>query len=194
MIEVQQLTKAYNNITAIKDIDLTIAKGEIFGIIGYSGAGKSTLLRCLNLLEKPTEGKIFVDEEDITTLSDKEIRKKRQEIGMIFQHFHLISAKTVYENVAFSLKAAGKSKEEMKKRVPDLLEMVGLADKADNYPSQLSGGQKQRVGIARALANDPKVLLCDEATSALDPTTTDSILKLLKKINETLRINCSHHP
>ena len=188
MIEVQQLTKAYNNITAIKDIDLTIAKGEIFGIIGYSGAGKSTLLRCLNLLEKPTEGKIFVDEEDITTLSDKEIRKKRQEIGMIFQHFYLISAKTVYENVAFSLKAAGKSKEEMKKRVPDLLEMVGLADKADNYPSQLSGGQKQRVGIARALANDPKVLLCDEATSALDPTTTDSILKLLKKINETLGI------
>ena len=188
MIEVQQLTKAYKDITAIKDINLTIEKGEIFGIIGYSGAGKSTLLRCLNLLEKPTEGSIFVDNEDITTLSDKEVRKERQQIGMIFQHFHLISAKTVYENVAFSLKAAGKSKEEMKNRVPELLEMVGLADKADNYPSQLSGGQKQRVGIARALANDPKVLLCDEATSALDPTTTDSILKLLKKINETLGI------
>ena len=188
MIEVQQLTKAYKDITAIKDINLTIEKGEIFGIIGYSGAGKSTLLRCLNLLEKPTEGSIFVDKEDITTLSDKAVRKKRQQIGMIFQHFHLISAKTVYENVAFSLKAAGKSKEEMKNRVPELLEMVGLADKAGNYPSQLSGGQKQRVGIARALANDPKVLLCDEATSALDPTTTDSILKLLKKINETLGI------
>ena len=156
MIEVQQLTKAYKDITAIKDINLTIEKGEIFGIIGYSGAGKSTLLRCLNLLEKPTEGSIFVDKEDITTLSDKEVRKKRQQIGMIFQHFHLISAKTVYENVAFSLKAAGKSKEEMKNRVPELLEMVGLADKAGNYPSQLSGGQKQRVGIARALSERPK--------------------------------------
>jgi len=188
MIEVQQLTKKYEKITAVKDINLTINEGEIFGIIGYSGAGKSTLLRCLNLLEVPTKGKVVVDNEDITTLSDKEIRKRRQKIGMIFQHFHLISAKTVYDNVAFSLKAAGKSKEEMKRRVPELLEMVGLLDKMNSYPAQLSGGQKQRVGIARALANDPKVLLCDEATSALDPTTTESILKLLKHINESLEI------
>lgn len=188
MIEVQQLTKKYKNTTAVKDVNLTINEGEIFGIIGYSGAGKSTLLRCLNLLEKPTEGKVFVDQEDITSLLDKEIRQRRQKTGMIFQHFHLISAKTVFENVAFSLKAAGKSKEEMKKRVPELLEMVGLLEKMDSYPAQLSGGQKQRVAIARALANDPKVLLCDEATSALDPTTTESILKLLKQINESLGI------
>ncbi|MCU9595522.1 methionine ABC transporter ATP-binding protein [Caldibacillus thermolactis] len=186
MIQIQHLTKRYKNTTAIRNINLTINQGEIFGIIGYSGAGKSTLLNCLNLLEKPTEGKIIVDEEDITVLSEKEIRKRRQKIGTIFQHFHLISAKTVFDNVAFSLKAAGKSKEEIHFKVPKLLKLVGLQDKANNYPAQLSGGQKQRVGIARALANDPKVLLCDEATSALDPTTTDSILHLLKEINRNL--------
>lgn len=188
MIEIINVTKTYNDVTAVEKVNLQIHKGEIFGIIGYSGAGKSTLLRCLNLLEKPSEGKIIVNEKDITTLSKQEVRKERQKIGMIFQHFHLIHAKKVYDNVAFSLKAAGKSKDEIRKRVPELLEMVGLADRADHYPAQLSGGQKQRVGIARALANEPNLLLCDEATSALDPTTTASILKLLKKINETLGI------
>ncbi|MBU8880346.1 methionine ABC transporter ATP-binding protein [Bacillus sp. FJAT-29790] len=188
MIEIINVTKQYNNLTAVENVNLEIHKGEIFGIIGYSGAGKSTLLRCLNLLERPSGGKIIIDQKDMTALSDKEVRKERQKVGMIFQHFHLISSKKVYDNVAFSLKAAGKSKEEIKKRVPELLKMVGLSDRADHYPAQLSGGQKQRVGIARALANDPKVLLCDEATSALDPTTTASILKLLKEINETLGI------
>ncbi|RWR12850.1 methionine ABC transporter ATP-binding protein [Siminovitchia fortis] len=188
MIDIQHVTKRYKDVTAVDDVNFTIRQGEIFGIIGYSGAGKSTLLRCLNLLERPTEGKILIDGKDLTSLSDKEVRKERQKIGMIFQHFHLVSSKTVFDNVAFSLKAAGKTKEEIQKRVPELLEMVGLSDRSRHYPAQLSGGQKQRVGIARALANDPKVLLCDEATSALDPTTTKSILQLLKKINENLGI------
>ncbi|GIN92604.1 methionine import ATP-binding protein MetN 2 [Siminovitchia terrae] len=188
MIDIQQVTKRYKNVAAVDEVSLTIRQGEVFGIIGYSGAGKSTLLRCLNLLERPTEGKVLIDGKDLTALSDNEVRKERQKIGMIFQHFHLISSKTVFDNVAFSLKAAGKTKEEIKKKVPKLLEMVGLSDRSGHYPAQLSGGQKQRVGIARALANDPKVLLCDEATSALDPTTTKSILQLLKKINETLGI------
>ncbi|HZW69065.1 MAG TPA: methionine ABC transporter ATP-binding protein [Pseudogracilibacillus sp.] len=188
MIKIVDVTKKYDSVTAVKQANLHIAKGEIFGIIGYSGAGKSTLLRCINLLERPTSGKILVDNKDLTQLTDEEVRKERLKIGMIFQHFHLISSKKVYDNIAFSLKAAGKSKDEIKKRVPELLDMVGLTDRADHYPAQLSGGQKQRVGIARALANDPKVLLCDEATSALDPTTTDSILALLKKINEELGI------
>lgn len=188
MIEIENVTKRYKHVTAVDHVNLAIRQGEIFGIIGYSGAGKSTLLRCLNLLERPTEGKILIDGKDLTKLSDNDVRKERQKIGMIFQHFHLVSSKTVFENIAFSLKAAGKTKEEIKKRVPELLEMVGLSDRSGHYPAQLSGGQKQRVGIARALANEPKVLLCDEATSALDPTTTKSILQLLKKINETLGI------
>lgn len=188
MIEIVNVTKQYDNVTAVKNANLNIKAGEIFGIIGYSGAGKSTLVRCINLLERPTEGQILVDNKDLTKLSDKEVRIERQKVGMIFQHFHLISSKKVYDNVAFSLKAAGKTKAEIKERVPELLEMVGLADRADHYPAQLSGGQKQRVGIARALANDPKVLLCDEATSALDPSTTASILQLLKKINRELGI------
>ncbi len=188
MIDIQQVTKRYKNVAAVDEVSLTIQQGEVFGIIGYSGAGKSTLLRCLNLLERPTEGKVLIDRKDLTALSDNEVRKERQKIGMIFQHFHLISSKTVFDNVAFSLKAARKTKEEIKKKVPKLLEMVGLSERSGHYPAQLSGGQKQRVGIARALANDPKVLLCDEATSALDPTTTKSILQLLKKINETLGI------
>ncbi|MFS0644348.1 methionine ABC transporter ATP-binding protein [Siminovitchia sp. 179-K 8D1 HS] len=188
MIGIENVTKRYKHVTAVNDVNLTIRQREIFGIIGYSGAGKSTLLRCLNLLERPTEGKILIDGKDLTALSDRDVRKERQKIGMIFQHFHLISSKTVFDNIAFSLKAAGKTKEEIKKRVPELLEMVGLSDRGDHYPAQLSGGQKQRVGIARALANEPKVLLCDEATSALDPTTTKSILQLLKTINETLGI------
>jgi D-methionine transport system ATP-binding protein len=172
----------------VDNVSLTIPKGEIFGIIGYSGAGKSTLLRCLNLLEKPTEGQVLINKKDLTALSKIEVRKERLKIGMIFQHFHLISSAKVYDNIAFSMLAAGKTKTEIQQRVPELLEMVGLADRADYYPAQLSGGQKQRVGIARALANDPTVLLCDEATSALDPNTTASILKLLKEINQNLGI------
>ena len=188
MIELVNVTKTYKNVTAVDNVSLTIPEGEIFGIIGYSGAGKSTLLRCLNLLEKPTEGQVLINNIDLTALSKIEVRKERLKIGMIFQHFHLISSAKVYENIAFSMLAAGKTKDEIRKRVPELLEMVGLADRADYYPSQLSGGQKQRVGIARALANDPTVLLCDEATSALDPNTTASILNLLKEINERLGI------
>ncbi|WCN37418.1 methionine ABC transporter ATP-binding protein [Aneurinibacillus uraniidurans] len=192
MIEIQQVTKEYrgkkSTVKGVDDVTLTIKKGEIFGIIGYSGAGKSSLLRCLNMLETPTSGKILIDGVDITELKGKELRQERLKIGMIFQHFHLISSKTVTQNVAFALKAAGKSKEEIEKRVPELLELVGLGDKGNHYPAQLSGGQKQRVGIARALANNPKVLLCDEATSALDPSTTRSILALLKEINRTLGI------
>ncbi|WP_172368988.1 ATP-binding cassette domain-containing protein [Sporosarcina jiandibaonis] len=188
MIELVNVTKTYNSVTAVDNVNLTIPKGEIFGIIGYSGAGKSTLLRCLNLLEKPTAGQVLINKKDLTALSKTEVRKERLKIGMIFQHFHLISSAKVYDNIAFSMLAAGKTKDEIQLRVPELLEMVGLADRADHYPAQLSGGQKQRVGIARALANDPTVLLCDEATSALDPNTTASILKLLKEINVSLGI------
>ena len=192
MIEVQNLTKIYtvknNIVVGVDNVSLTIENGEIFGIVGYSGAGKSTLLRCLNLLERPTSGKVIINGVDLTSLNEKELRHARLKIGMIFQHFHLVSSKTVFENIAFALKAAGKRKEEIERRVHELLDMVGLSDKRDAYPSQLSGGQKQRVGIARALANEPTVLLCDEATSALDPSTTKSILSLLKKINETLGI------
>jgi len=188
LINIVNVTKQYDHVTAVNNANIHIKSGEIFGIIAYSGAGKSTLVRCINLLERPTEGQILIDNKDLTSLSDKDVRKERQKVGMIFQHFHLVSSKKVYDNVAFSLKAAGKTKAEIKERVPELLEMVGLTDRSDHYPAQLSGGQKQRVGIARALANDPKVLLCDEATSALDPSTTASILALLKKINEELGI------
>jgi len=188
VIKIDHVTKKYQNVIAVDDVTLDIRSGEIFGVIGYSGAGKSTLLRCLNLLERPTSGDIWIDGKNFTKLSDRDVRTERQKVGMIFQHFHLISAKTVYDNIAFSLKAAGENKQDIQKRVPELLEMVGLTDRADHYPAQLSGGQKQRVGIARALANDPKVLLCDEATSALDPSTTASILNLLKTINEELGI------
>ncbi|AEH46301.1 methionine ABC transporter ATP-binding protein [Parageobacillus thermoglucosidasius] len=192
MIEIKNVTKIYSTkkkqVVGVDNISLTIQDGEIFGIIGYSGAGKSTLLRCLNLLERPTSGQVIIDGVDLMSLNDKQLRQARLKIGMIFQHFYLVSSKTVFENVAFALKAAKKPKEEIEKRVNELLEMVGLSDKRDAYPSQLSGGQKQRVGIARALANDPTVLLCDEATSALDPSTTKSILALLKKINRELGI------
>ncbi|KEF36334.1 ABC-type metal ion transport system, ATPase component [Schinkia azotoformans MEV2011] len=190
MIEVHNLVKSYHSkrgiVVGVDHVSLKIEKGEIFGIIGYSGAGKSSLLRCLNLLEKPTSGEVYVDQVELTSLNKAELRKARLKIGMIFQHFYLVSSKTVFENVAFALKAARKSKAEIQDRVLWLLEIVGLADKKDAFPSQLSGGQKQRVAIARALANEPNVLLCDEATSALDPTTTKAILKLLKKINEDL--------
>ena len=192
MIEIHNLSKIYETkngtVTGVDNVSLAVNEGEIFGIVGYSGAGKSSLLRCINLLERPTKGSIKVDGIDLTSLKSKELREARLKIGMIFQHFYLISQKTVFENIAFALKAANLPKIQVKQRVEELLEMVGLSDKKDVYPSQLSGGQKQRVGIARALANDPKVLLCDEATSALDPTTTKSILNLLKKINKELSI------
>ncbi len=192
MIEVKNLVKVYEtkkgSVTGVDHVSLKVEKGEIYGIVGYSGAGKSSLIRCLNLLEKPTSGEIHIDGVELTSLSKSELRKARLKIGMIFQHFHLVSAKTVSENIAFALKAAGLPKAKINDRVTELLEMVGLSDKKDVYPAQLSGGQKQRVGIARALANNPSVLLCDEATSALDPSTTKSILSLLKKINSELGI------
>ncbi len=187
MIKLQNLRKDYvvnkKAVTALKRIDITIEQGEIFGVIGHSGAGKSTLIRCINLLERPTQGSVIIDGVDLTTLSKRELQKARQDIGMIFQHFNLISSSTIFENVAFPLRLAKKSKAEVDSRVNELLKLVGLSEHAKKYPSQLSGGQKQRVGIARALANDPKVLLCDEATSALDPMTTQSILRLLADIN-----------
>ncbi|MEH7306986.1 methionine ABC transporter ATP-binding protein [Neobacillus drentensis] len=192
MIEIQNLSKVYTTkngtVKGVDEVSLTVQSGEIYGIVGYSGAGKSSLLRCINLLERPTKGSITVDGIDLTSLKGENLRLARLKIGMIFQHFYLISQKTVFENIVFSLKAANYPKSQIKERVEELLETVGLADKRDVYPAQLSGGQKQRVGIARALANNPKVLLCDEATSALDPTTTKSILNLLKKINKELGI------
>lgn len=192
MLEFQNITKIYESkkkqIVGVDNVSLTINKGDIFGIVGYSGAGKSSLLRCVNLLERPTSGKILVDGIDLTKLSGSKLRIARLKIGMIFQHFYLISQKTVGENIAFALRAAKTPKNKIPTKVTELLEMVGLTDKRDVYPGQLSGGQKQRVGIARALANNPSILLCDEATSALDPKTTLSILKLLKEINQRLGI------
>ena len=192
MIEIKDLKKVYHGeegeVVALKGIDLEIEKGEIFGLIGPSGAGKSSFIRCLNLLEEPTAGQIIIDGEDLTALNTKELRDARKELGMIFQNFNLLDSRTVADNVSFPLEIANEKKEKIDTKVAELLELVGLADKADSYPSQLSGGQQQRVGIARALANDPKVLLCDEATSSLDPETTHSILDLLKDINEKLGI------
>lgn len=192
MIQLSHIEKTYDSpsgpVKALKGIDLTIERGEIFGIIGLSGAGKSTLIRCINMLERPTAGKVIVDGQDMTAMSEKELRKARKNIGMIFQHFNLLSSATVYDNIAFPLRLSHTPEEEIKKKVLPLLELVGLADKAHQYPSQLSGGQKQRVGIARALASEPKVLLCDEATSALDPQTTRSILELIQDINRKLSL------
>lgn len=192
MILIKNLNKIYNTkagkVEALKDVTLNIKKGEIYGIIGFSGAGKSTLVRCINFLEKPTSGEVIVDEKNLGSLSNKELRDERKKIGMIFQHFNLMKARTVFENIAYPLKGKGYSKEEINKKVNDLLKLVELEDKSKVYPSELSGGQKQRVGIARALANDPKVLLCDEATSALDPQTTKSILRLLKEVNRKFGI------
>ena len=190
VIQIRDLTKIYQSaageVKALDNVSLRVRKGEIYGIIGFSGAGKSTLIRCVNMLEKPTAGSILVNNQEMTTLNESELRSVRQKIGMIFQHFNLLSSRTVFDNVAFPLEISGASQSEIKEKVTNLLELVGLADKANAYPSQLSGGQKQRVGIARALANDPIVLLCDEATSALDPATTQSILELLKDINRKL--------
>ncbi|HIU14696.1 MAG TPA: methionine ABC transporter ATP-binding protein [Candidatus Fimiplasma intestinipullorum] len=190
MIQLTDVSKIFKTphgeVRACQEINLEIKQGEIFGIIGFSGAGKSTLVRCINLLERPTTGSVIVDGQDLTKQKASELRQSRKKIGMIFQHFNLMPSRTVAKNVAFPLKGSGLSKQEIKQKVASLLELVELSDKASAYPSQLSGGQKQRVAIARALANDPKVLLCDEATSALDPQTTQSILKLLKDLNQKL--------
>ncbi len=192
MLEFRNVSKVYSakkkEVVGVDNVSLTINSGDIFGIVGYSGAGKSSLLRCINLLERPTSGEILINGKDLTKLSRNELRLARLKIGMIFQHFYLISQKTVGENIAFALKAASMPANAIPDRVDELLEMVGLAEKRDVYPAQLSGGQKQRVGIARALANNPAMLLCDEATSALDPKTTVSILRLLKEINKKLGI------
>lgn len=188
MIRLENVVKHYRTTEAVNGVTLTINKGEIYGIIGYSGAGKSTLIRMINLLEKPTSGKLYVNEIDLLGLSPKELRLQRRKIGMIFQHFNLLSNKTVFDNVAFPLKIAKVKKDIIHNRVTELLNLVGLSSKANHYPSELSGGEKQRVGIARALANNPEVLLCDEVTSALDPETTKQILNLLKTINEKFGI------
>ena len=185
MVEFKNKKHTFN---AVNNVDLEIQEGEVFGIVGTSGAGKSTLLRTINLLQKPTLGKIWINGEDITSYSGAALRNIRHKIGMIFQHFNLIHTKTVFENIAFPMLISGVSKEIIAQRVPSLLELVGLSDKTNVYPSKLSGGQKQRVGIARALANNPRILLCDEPTSALDLETTNAILELLKNINVQLGI------
>ena len=192
LIQIKDLHKVFKikgrDVIALEGINLTIKEGEIFGIIGLSGAGKSTLVRCINFLEKPTSGAVVFDGQDLNTLSDKELRKARQEMGMIFQQFNLLMQRTALENVCFPLELAGVKKDEAVKRAQELLEIVGLSERANAYPVQLSGGQKQRVAIARALATNPKVLLCEEATSALDPQTTASILALLKKLSKEMGI------
>lgn len=190
MIRLEHVSKRFETgkqtVEAVKDVTLHIEKGEIAGIIGFSGAGKSTLARCINLLERPTEGSVTVGGAELTALNEKQLREKRKKIGMIFQQFNLFASRTVYGNVAYPLR--GRGKREIDEKVRSLLDLVGLADKTDTYPSQLSGGQKQRVAIARALASDPEVLLSDEATSALDPETTQSILRLLKEVNRALGV------
>ena len=192
MIEFTHVSKDFGSgekmVRAVRDVSLTIQDGEIFGIIGFSGAGKSTLVRCINLLERPTNGTVVVDGKEMTALSPKELRLARRKIGMIFQHFNLMPSRTVFGNVAYPLQGQGLSKQAIQNKVRKLLKLVDIADKETAYPSQLSGGQKQRVAIARALANDPKVLLCDEATSALDPQTTKAILTLLKDLNQKLNL------
>ena len=190
MIRLEQITKTFQSgrktVTAVDNVSLSVNDGEIFGVIGFSGAGKSTLVRCINLLERPTSGKVWLDDVELTALPAAEIRRRRQEIGMIFQQFNLFAARTVFDNVAFPLRRQKLSRAAQKQRVAELLKLVGLEQKAGAYPSELSGGQKQRVAIARALASGPKVLLCDEATSALDPQTTRATLRLLKDLNRKL--------
>ena len=191
MIKLDHITQTYKTpegreFKALDDVSIEIRPGEIFGIIGRSGAGKSTLVRCINLLNRPSEGTVTVDGKNLTELSEDELRESRRSIGMIFQHFNLLSSRTVYDNVALPLELVGTPKNIIREKVEPLLKLVGLTEHAHKYPSQLSGGQKQRVGIARALTNDPKVLLSDEATSALDPETTVATLALLKRINKEL--------
>ena len=192
IIRVENISKTFQTVAgpveAVKNMSFSIEKGDIFGLIGLSGAGKSTLVRCLNLLERPDEGAIYVDGKNLMELTEQELRKERQDIGMIFQHFNLLMQKNVIDNICFPLLLRGEKKADARRRAMELLKLVDLEEKANAYPSQLSGGQKQRVAIARALASDPKILLCDEATSALDPQTTASILALLKDINEKFGI------
>lgn len=192
MIELKNIRKSFQiqegEFQALKDVSIRIEQGEVFGIIGFSGAGKSTLLRVMNLLERPDTGDVNVDGKNLYLLPRKELLKERQSIGMIFQNFNLLNNKTIFENIEFPLKLAGRNKEERKKRVLECLEIVGLEEKKNAFPANLSGGQRQRVGIARALASNPKILLCDEPTSALDPRTTDNILEFLKTINEKFGI------
>ena len=193
MIEIKRVSKVYRlkdrEVVAVDDVSLTIEDGDIYGIIGYSGAGKSTLVRLINQLEVQDSGKIFIDGQDLGNLSQIELRKLRTKVGMIFQHFNLLWSRTVSENIELALEIAGnKDKRIRQQKVQELVELVGLTGRENAYPSELSGGQKQRVGIARARANDPRILLCDEATSALDPDTTKSILELLLKINKKLNI------
>ena len=192
LIELNHLTKTFKGKTqtvdALKDINLQIEQGDIFGIIGMSGAGKSTLVRCINFLEQPTSGSVVIDGKDLASLTPKELRQLRQQVSMIFQHFNLLSQRDVRGNIAFAMEIAGMKRPQIEKRIDELLEIVSLTDRQHNYPSQLSGGQQQRVAIARALATNPKIILCDEATSALDPTTTTSILNLLREINRKMGI------
>jgi D-methionine transport system ATP-binding protein len=192
MIKLENIVKTFRSrgkaVEAVRGVSLDVEQSGIFGIVGYSGAGKSTLLRCVNLLERPDSGKVLVNGYDLTSLSERELESHRRKIGMIFQHFNLLRSKTVAANIALPLRYLKKSKGEIEKRVDELLDLVGLADKKGAYPAELSGGQKQRVGIARALVNEPEVLLCDEATSALDPQMTDSILELLRELNEKLAL------
>lgn len=183
LIQLQNVSKRYGEVTALDSVSVKVQAGEMLGIIGHSGAGKSTLLRMINGLEQPTEGDVLIKSKNIADLSKTELRLLRSKIGMIFQHFNLLSSRTVFQNVAFPMQVVGKKKAEIQARVEELLKRVGLTEKKNTYPSQLSGGQKQRVGIARALANNPEIVLCDEATSALDPATTDSILRLIQEIN-----------
>ena len=187
IIEIKNLTKTFgsgeNQVEALRDVNISVNPGEIFGIIGLSGAGKSTLVRCINLLERPNEGQVLFHGQNMMTMTDKQLRLQRRKITMIFQSFNLLEQRTALDNICFPLELVGTPRKEAVKRAKELLEIVGLPDKANAYPVQLSGGQKQRIAIARALATDPEVLLCDEATSALDPKTTDSILKLLQEIN-----------
>jgi D-methionine transport system ATP-binding protein len=190
MIELKNIDVVFQQkkkqIAAVKDVSIKVEKGDVFGIVGYSGAGKSTLVRVINLLQRPTRGEVIIQGKNLLQFSAKELRSQRKNIGMIFQHFNLMKERTIFSNIDFSLKYSGLSKEERRTKIERLLELVGLSDKKEAYPSQLSGGQKQRVAIARALANDPEILLCDEATSALDPKTTIQILDLLKKLNKEL--------
>ncbi len=188
MIELCGVSKFFMGVPALNEVDLFIQEGEIFGIIGKSGAGKSTLLRCINLLELPNRGAVIVDGQNLMALSRKELAQARHKVAMIFQHFNLLNSKTVYDNIALPMRIQGIAEQQIKEKIEELLPLVELTDKQTSYPAQLSGGQKQRVAIARALTCSPKILLCDEATSALDPETTDSILKLLKKINQTYGI------